>query len=314
LEQWLQRTRRDPFTDATKLVANCSNAACLPIPLLLRPPADYLWQVSPYQLSGGGSGIVEGAGIDYILPYWMARYYGVITPSAVTSSAATTSTIAPNSFATLFGSNLANTTATAAVIPLPISLGSATLTVTDSAGVTRPAGLVYASPTQINFVVPDGTSPGAATLNETNGSATQTFSATVQNVVPTLFSMSSTGTGVAAATALQTQATGQLQSPVSVFQCSGGSCTSVPMVLGVDTPIYVSFYGTGIRGRSSLSNVHLTIGGTSVPVQFAGAQTTYPGLDQVNVQLPLSLRGAGESNVVLTVDGQVSNTVTIRVQ
>ena len=49
-------------------------------------------------------------------------------------------------------------------------------------------------------------------------------------------------------------------------------------------------------------------------MQFAGLQTTYPGLDQVNVALPLSLRGAGESNVVLTVDGQVSNTVTIRVQ
>jgi uncharacterized protein (TIGR03437 family) len=82
----------------------------------------------------------------------------------------------------------------------------------------------------------------------------------------------------------------------------------------VDTPIFVSFYGTGIRGRSSLSNVHITIAGTNVPVQFAGAQTTYPGLDQVNVQLPLGLRGAGESNVVLTVDDQVSNTVTIRVQ
>lgn len=314
LEQWLQRTKRDPFTDATKLVADCGSSACFPIPLLLRPPADYLWQISPYQLSGGGSGIIEGAGIDYILPYWMARYYGVITPSPVTSSAATTSTAAPNSFATLFGSNLANTTATAAVIPLPLSLGGATLTVTDAAGVARQAGLVYASPTQINFVVPDGTSPGTATLIETNGSTTQTFPATVQNVVPELFSMSSTGTGVAAATALQTQASGQLQSPVAVFQCSAGACSSVPIVLGVDTPIFVSFYGTGIRGRSSLSNVHMTIAGTSVPIQFAGAQTTYPGLDQVNVQLPLSLKGAGESNVTLTVDGQVSNTVTIRVQ
>jgi uncharacterized protein (TIGR03437 family) len=309
LEQWLQKTRRDPFTDDTRLVANCGNAACLPIPLLLRPPADYLWQVSPYQLSGGGSGIIEGAGIDYILPYWMARYYGVITPNAVTSSAATTSTVAPNSFATLFGSNLANTAATAAVIPLPLSLGGATLTVTDSSGVPRPAGLVYASPTQINFVVPDGTGSGVATLRESDGSTVQM---SVQSVVPTLFSMNATGTGVAAATALQVN--GQLNSPVSVFQCSASPCTSVPIVLGLDTPVYVSFYGTGIRDRSSLSNVHVTIGDTSVPVQFAGAQTTYPGLDQVNVQLPLSLRGAGESNVVLTVDGQISNTVTIRVQ
>ncbi len=316
LEQWLQRTKRDPFTDATKSVANCGNQACLPVPLLLRPPGPFLWQVSPYQLTGGGSGIIEGAGIDYILPYWMARYYGVVTPGAITSSAATTSAVAPGSFATLFGSNLASVTAIAQILPLPSTLGGATLKVTDTAGVARPAGLVYASPAQINFVVPDGTSPGVATVSATNGSTTQTFNATVQAVVPTLFSMSSTGTGVAAATAIQAQvANPKVQGPVSVFQCpSSGGCTSVPIALGVDTSIYVSFYGTGIRGRSDLSNVHMTIGGTSVEVQSAGPQPTYPGLDQVNVLLPLSLRGAGESNVVLTVDGQVSNTVTINVK
>jgi uncharacterized protein (TIGR03437 family) len=316
LEQWLQRPKRDPFTDATKSVANCGNQACFPIPLLLRPPGDFLWQISPYQLSGGGSGVIEGAGIDYILPYWMARYYGVITPSAVTSSAATTTSVAPGSFATLFGSNLATVTAQASILPLPASLGGATLKVTDAAGVARPAGLVYASPSQINFVVPDGTSPGIATFAATSSSTTQTFTATVQGVVPTLFSMSSTGTGVAAATAVQVQAANpQLQGPVAVFQCAlTGGCTSVPIALGIDTPIYVSFYGTGIRGRTALTNVHLVIGGTSVPVLYAGPQPSYPGLDQVNVLLPLSLRGAGESNVVLTVDGQVSNTVTINVK
>jgi uncharacterized protein (TIGR03437 family) len=315
LEQWLQRTRRDPFSDATKLVADCGSQACQPIPLLVRPPAQYLWQVSPYQLSGGGSGIIEGAGIDYILPYWMARYYGVITPSAVSSSAATTSAVAPSSFATLFGSNLSTITAQPQSLPLPVTLGGVTLTVTDAAGVARPAGLVYISPSQVNFVVPDGTSTGTATFTVNNGAVSQTFTGLVQSVVPTLFSMSSTGTGVAAATAIQVQASNaQLQGPVAVFQCSAGVCTSVPIALGVDTPIYVTFYGTGIRGLSALTNVHLTIDGTSIPVQFAGPQPSYPGLDQVNVPLPLSLRGDGESNVVLTVDGQVSNTVTISVK
>ncbi len=316
LEQWLQRPKRDPFTDVSKSVANCGNQACLPIPLLLRPPADFLWQVSPYQLTGGGSGIIEGAGIDYILPYWMARYYGVITPSPLTSSAATTSAVAPGSVATLFGSNLAVVTARANILPLPVSLGGAALKGTDAAGVARQAGLVYASPTQINFVVPDGTSPGIATFEATNGSTSQTFTTTVQPVVPTLFSMSSTGTGVAAATAIQVQAGApQFQNPVTVFQCpAAGGCTSVPILLGIDTPIFISFYGTGIRGKSALANVHMTIGGTSVQVLYAGPQPTYPGLDQVNIALPLNLRGAGESNVVLTVDGQVSNTVTINVK
>jgi len=83
---------------------------------------------------------------------------------------------------------------------------------------------------------------------------------------------------------------------------------------GVDTPVYVSFFGTGIRNRSSLANVSVTINGIGVPVSYAGPAPGYTGLDQVNAALVLSLRGSGESNVVLTVDGLASNTVTINVQ
>jgi len=60
--------------------------------------------------------------------------------------------------------------------------------------------------------------------------------------------------------------------------------------------------------------VHVAINGISVPVLYAGPQPNYAGLDQVNVGLSLSLRGAGESNVVLTVDGKSSNTVTINIK
>jgi hypothetical protein len=44
----------------------------------VRVPTDFLWQRSPFQMEGGGSGLIESAGIDYILPYWMARYYNVM--------------------------------------------------------------------------------------------------------------------------------------------------------------------------------------------------------------------------------------------
>jgi uncharacterized protein (TIGR03437 family) len=60
--------------------------------------------------------------------------------------------------------------------------------------------------------------------------------------------------------------------------------------------------------------VSVTINSVSVPVQFAGPQPSFAGLDQVNVLLTLNLRGAGEVPVVLTVDGQSSNTVTVNVQ
>ena len=316
LDQWLQRPNRDFTVDVSSKVAVCGSEACQPVPVPIRPPATFLWEVDPFQLTGGGSGIIENAGVDYILPYWMARYYGVISgPSGIQSAAAPSSAIAPGSLASLYGQNLAATTAQAGSLPLPMSLGGVTLGVTDSAGVQRGAGLLYASPGQINFLVPDGVAAGTATFTVAGGAAPQSFTAAVQAVEPTLFSMSGTGSGVAAALAVAVQAGNpQVQSPVPVFQCGATGCVSVPIALGVDQPVYVSFYGTGIRNRSSLGNVTVTINGAALAAQYAGPVANYVGLDQVNVGLPLTLRGSGEVSVVITVDGQTSNAVTINIQ
>lgn len=81
LDAWLTRPRTDVFVDWAGKIPSCGNPneACNPLPVAERPPDDFLWQLDPYQLSGGGEGVIETAGIDYLLPYWMARYYGVIT-------------------------------------------------------------------------------------------------------------------------------------------------------------------------------------------------------------------------------------------
>ena len=85
LDAWLLRPRRDYAVDWGGTYAACGeNRACQPIPVADRVRTDFLWQRSPFQLYGGGEGKIETAGIDYILPYWMARYYGVVdfTPGA----------------------------------------------------------------------------------------------------------------------------------------------------------------------------------------------------------------------------------------
>ncbi len=82
LDQWLTRPRRDPYVNNAGVYPSCGSSgteACNPIPVPARVPTDFLWQRDPFQLAGGGQGTIEGAGIDYILPYWMARYYGVET-------------------------------------------------------------------------------------------------------------------------------------------------------------------------------------------------------------------------------------------
>lgn len=81
LSQWLHRDQRDHWVDLRPVYPSCGgdeNRSCTVIPVAERPPTDFLWQRSPFQLYGGLYGTIEGAGIDYILPYWMARYYGVL--------------------------------------------------------------------------------------------------------------------------------------------------------------------------------------------------------------------------------------------
>lgn len=77
---WLQRSRRDYFTDVSDRYAACgTNKACDIVAVNDRPNTDFLWQRSPQLLDGGGDGTIETAGIDYLLPYWMGRYYGVVS-------------------------------------------------------------------------------------------------------------------------------------------------------------------------------------------------------------------------------------------
>jgi hypothetical protein len=78
MAEWLQRPRRDLWVDLRGKYPACGeDRACDPIPVPERVRTDFLWQRSPFLLYGGGEGRIEGAGIDFILPHWMARYYGV---------------------------------------------------------------------------------------------------------------------------------------------------------------------------------------------------------------------------------------------
>jgi len=218
--------------------------------------------------------------------------------------------LAPESIAVAYGANLASATAQATSSTLPAILGGVTVTVKDSAGVSRPAGLFYVSPTQIDYLVPPGASPGVATVTVGKTSS----GAFISSVGPGLFSANGTGKGVAAALAVRASADGT-QVPVPVFECGSTGCVAAPMGLGAPTDILVvELYGTGIRGRTSLSNVAAQIGGVPATVAYAGPQAQFNGLDQVNLYVPRSLAGAGEVPVILTVDGVTANVVTLNVK
>ena len=223
---------------------------------------------------------------------------------------------APDELVTLFGINLAGPAQQASSLPLPAMLAGASVSIKDSSGNSSAGQLLYASPDQINLVIPGGAATGAATVTVQNG-AGSTFSTTVQidSVSPGIFTANSTGTGVPAALAARYSANGTV-TPAAVFQCSGSSgCTPAPMSVGASTDqLIVSLYGTGVRHRSSAAAVTATINGQPAPVLYAGAQSQFAGLDQINVQIPFGLAGSGAVPLQLTVDGRQSNAVTIDIQ
>ena len=243
-----------------------------------------------------------------------------ITPAAATRLTVTSAAwdigarLAPDSIASGYGTGLATQAASATTTPLPVALAGSTVSVQDAAGALRLGQLFYAGPDQVNFAVPGATGIGAAQVTVTSRSgATAAATVTIAAVAPSVFRMP--GSSVAAAVAVRASAGGG-QTTLSVYQCSSGtSCSATPLDLGAatDTTV-VLFFGTGLRKATSLANVRASIGGVDAPVLFSGAQGEFVGLDQMNVQLPQSLRGRGEVPVVFTVDGQQSNTVTINVR
>jgi uncharacterized protein (TIGR03437 family) len=243
-----------------------------------------------------------------------------IAPNAPTKLTVTSaawdigSKLAPDSLASGYGTGLATQAGSPSTTPLPVAFNGTTVSVQDAAGGLRLGQLFYVGPGQVNFVVPGATGTGAAQVTVTSGSgATATTSVDIASVVPSVFTMP--GSTVAAANAVRAVADGT-QSPVAVFQCDSASkCSAVPIDLGPATDtVVLTFFGTGLRKNTGLSKVRATVGGVDAPVLFAGAQGQFTGLDQLNVQIPPSLRGRGEVPVVFNVEGQGSNTVTINIR
>jgi uncharacterized protein (TIGR03437 family) len=226
--------------------------------------------------------------------------------------------IASDECTVAFGIDLATATAQTNSLSLSKTLAGATITITDSTGVTQPAPLFYVSPAQINFLVPAGLAMGSGTVTVTNAAGNKaSFPTTIAQVAPSLFTADSSGTGAPAANALA-YASGATAPQVSaVYNCGGSPvvCTAAPIdVSAPATSVYLELFGTGIRGRSSLSGVSVTVGGLPQQVTYAGAQASYEGLDQVNVLLDPSLAGSGPLTLQLTVDGVLATPVTVNIQ
>jgi endoglucanase len=233
--------------------------------------------------------------------------------TAVSAASASVARATAGSLVTLYGNGFTAGVAWAPESPYPMALGDIMVIVTDASGVAAAAGLAYTSPHEILLRMPADLALGRATITVLRGfSPVASGAVQVASTGPAVFTANSTGQGVAAAHIIRVKPDGaQIYEPVSQVDFAQSGPVAVPIGFGdPGDRLFLALYGTGIRGSSAL----VRIAGLDLTPSYAGPQHQFAGLDQVNVELPRSLEGAGTVEVVLSLDGVQANAVTLLLQ
>ncbi len=221
--------------------------------------------------------------------------------------------VARGAFALAYGPILANKDArNTAVVPSP-RLGGIRIDITDAAGVTRPAGMLWTSAGwgQTNFVVPQESAVGPAIMRvvREDGSQTQT-NLTIADTAPG-FVTGHSCRGPAIGTIVQRTVTGkESQSPLS--KCIDTHCETNTVSLASGTKTLLRMDVSGVRNATPNDQITVTIDGEDVPVLAFGV-ANQQGKDFLTVEVPQSLRGRGEVDLVARVNGRISNSVRVRI-
>jgi uncharacterized protein (TIGR03437 family) len=221
----------------------------------------------------------------------------------VTDAASYAPRVAPGALASIFGSNLADSTQSATTFPLPKSMAGATVYVNSSA-----VPLLYVSETQINFQVPSNVAAGTASLYvNRDGGTSAPFNFTVVTSAPGIFQDSSNH-AVAQNLVNDSYSTNSDSNPVPsgavlVVYFSGVGAVNHPAPDGSPAP--VSPVATATATATA------TIGGVSATVDFAGLTAGFAGLAQADIVVP-SL-GTGDYPLVLNIGGYLSSSALVSV-
>ena len=196
---------------------------------------------------------------------------------------------------------------------MPTTFGDTSISIQDASGYVAAAPLLYVVPTQVNFEVPPGLAPGTATVTVTSGDGTQSAaSVEVALVAPGLFQLNSGGLTAAYITLYHADGSQTVEKVYTVN--SAGAVVARPVSLGSATDkAYLIIFGTGLQAAGT-AGVKVTVGGISIPVQYAGPQGGFVGLDQVNVRLPASLADKGNVTIHVTASGIAANDVNMTIQ
>lgn len=224
-----------------------------------------------------------------------------ISAGGVVNAAGFQSSVAPGSIFSIFGTNLARTTAGAASVPLPSNISGTQVFV--NGGLVP---LFFVSPGQINAQMPYEVSPGQMTVVVRTGAGdSAAATATVNAVAPGLFQFGNNRAIV--------------QNPDGNLNDSSHPANNGDFVIAYLTGQgrVDNFVPTGQVAPSAplsrpLQMVDATVGGQPAEVFFAGLTPGLIGVLQVNLRVP-NLR-SGDYPLVVRVGQTPSNTALVSVR
>jgi uncharacterized protein (TIGR03437 family) len=230
-----------------------------------------------------------------------------ITPGGVVNGASFAPApipVAPGSIISIFGVNLATSTASASQTPLPTQLAGTSVMVNGA-----PIPLFFVSPNQINaqlpFEVPAGTAK-AVVANAAGTSGPETFHVASSNVGIFQYPESNAAVALNQDGSLNGPNNPEARGNVIVVFLTGQGPVSPPVPTGQAAPL-------DPLSRATLS-FGANIGGVAAPVQFLGLTPGFVGLAQANIQIPASVTPGNSVVMYVIVDGQAGNTATISVK
>ena len=209
--------------------------------------------------------------------------------------------IAQGSIFVIYGSGLGPAElAQAQRLPLDVEMSGTSVRI-DAAGNQYQTPLLYTSDTAVSGIFPSAVPEGQAVITVTyNGNNSAGYSAQVRKAAFGIFTQNQAGLGPAI---LQTWNAG-------VITLNGIHAVSLPGQVGI-------LWGTGLGGINGSdadvppagdlpAEVEVLVGGQSANVLYHGRSPTYPGLDQINFEVPAGLIGCYVP-IAVRADGVMSN-------
>jgi uncharacterized protein (TIGR03437 family) len=252
----------------------------------------------------------SGIAMTLVAHLWSGDPHGLFAVNHVNGGLV----LARGGLATAYGPILAEREVTAATgVPLLLRLGNVSVRVRDSRGTARLARLLYtgAGWANITFVVPADAASGPAEVAVVRSDGSSSAARVIlADVAPGFFTASADARGAVNGRVVQRWRDGGQTKAFAASECVAGVCRAVPIPLSDRVYSEVRLVGSGIRNAGPNAVVRVTVGRIAVPVLSFGRADDV-GRDQVTIRLPAELRGAGETDLVMTVNGVLSNVVRI---